>query len=80
MVLSAFFFAVMAAGAKLLGGSAWRSSPPPFPSQSLPAFGALLGWLAFAEPLGAGLLGGGAAIVAAVFLAAGKGTEEPPLR
>lgn len=40
------------------------------------AFGAVLGWLAFDEPLGAATLAGGAAIVAAVLLA-GSGKTEP---
>ena len=40
------------------------------------AFGALLGWLAFSEPLGLRVLSGGAAIVAAVLLA-GSGSRRP---
>lgn len=36
------------------------------------AFGALIGWLAFSEPLGPRTLAGGAAIVAAVLLAASR--------
>jgi drug/metabolite transporter (DMT)-like permease len=35
------------------------------------AFGAILGWLAFSEPIGMWTLAGGAAIVAAVLLAGG---------
>ena len=40
------------------------------------AFGALLGWLAFSEPLGPWVVAGGAAIVAAVLLA-GSGGPKP---
>ena len=38
-------------------------------------FGALLGWVAFAEPIGIATLAGGAAIVAAVLLAGGGGAS-----
>ena len=38
-------------------------------------FGALLGWVAFAEPIGTATLAGGAAIVAAVLLAGGGGAS-----
>jgi len=41
-------------------------------------FGAVLGWLAFGEPLGLATLAGGAAIVAAVLLAGGGRKKEPP--
>ncbi len=40
------------------------------------AFGAVIGWLAFAEPLGPRTLAGGAAIVAAVLLAASSPRRE----
>jgi drug/metabolite transporter (DMT)-like permease len=40
------------------------------------AFGAVLGWIAFGEPLGLATLAGGAAIVAAVLLAGGGRREE----
>lgn len=41
------------------------------------AFGAVLGWVAFGEPLGLATLAGGAAIVAAVLLAGSARQEEP---
>lgn len=42
------------------------------------AFGAVLGWLAFGEPLGLATLAGGTAIVAAVLLAGGGREKEAP--